>query len=274
MKSFIILIAVFSIILTPELSEAYQVTCSRDMKESYQRLIQLPEARQIVSNALKRGPIHVESSDDRTDGFEGMWDAGRRAVVISGKANQTTGQKINTMMMEFHNAQSDQQLCQLFKGAQKGRLTKEYYVEQVERVEHQNAVSSARLLAKGIHDSVYPSDAAWDVIEDFDDHYKVQQILEHSLWIARNFDQLNRHGPRESYKGTVPGLYQLTENEKFLLCRYLHLKSDMKSHQREVRERAQERFSRELSRQRRGGQGACCEASDTQTKCFDTVFGS
>jgi len=273
MKKNILLIAIFSIFLVPGFCLANQVTCSRDMHAAYQKLIQLPEAKDVVSNALKRGPIRVESSNGQSCGFEGMWDSGRRAIVVSPRANRSIGEKINTMMMEFHNAQSDARLCELFRGAHEGRLGKEFYVEQVERVEHENAVNSAKLLAKGIREGIYPANAAWAVMENFDDHYKIQQILDHSKWIAANYDQINHRGPHQAYKGTVPRLYQLTSKEKSYLCHYIRLKSEMASQNRQLREHAQERFARELSRRHRGGEKSQYARQTVQDRCFDTVFG-
>jgi len=274
MKNMILFLTVIGTMIASGFCEANQVTCSRDMRAAYETLIQLPEARQVVQNALKRGPIRVVSSYRDSDGFEGMWDAGSREIVVSPYANRTRGQKINTMMMEFHNAQTDERLGELFRGAHEGRLSKEYYVEQVERVEHQNALNSARLLAKGIQKGIYPHDAAWSVMEDFEDHYKIQQIMNHSLWIANNYDYINRYGQRQAYRGTVPNLHRLTPKEKSILCRYIHLNSELKSGNREVRERAQERFARELTRRRQGGSNACCRSHSAEAKCFEAIFGN
>jgi len=257
-----------------ELNGTHQVTCSRDLMQAYQTMIQLPEAKEVVDNALKRGCIQVVSR--HADGFGGMWDANNRMIAVSPRENQTLGAKINTMMMEFHNAQSDEDLSVIFTKAHNNQIGKEDYVEQVERIEHANTVNSSKLLAKGIEKGLYPKDAAWHIIEDFDDHYKVQQILDHSLWIARNYDQINRYSSKQPYKGTVQGLYHLNEKEKSMLCSFLMIKNDMKSERRAVRERAQSCFARELLRRRSGIHGSANQAysqmNSQEAKCFDAVF--
>nr|NGX58767.1 hypothetical protein [Chlamydiota bacterium] len=231
------------------------VYCSKDNSKAYHAIKKLPEVQELVNKILEDGSICIESNHRETSGFQGMWDSRRRKVVMNPYTNPTLGERINTLMMELHNAASDRQLSHLFRQAQAGRLTKDEYVEGVERVEHANAVGSSRLLALGIRRGFYPGDAAWDIYDDFDDHYMLQQVLDHSTWIAMNYNHLNPRGRHQKYHGTVPNLSKLSENDKNIICRYLSIKNNMKSPSREVKERAQQRFARELSRIRSGGRG-------------------
>lgn len=274
MKRFIVLMTAWSLFAVCHAHGAHQVTCTRDMMPAYQTLIQLPEAKAVVDKALENGPIRIESSGRRSGGFEGMWDSGRRAIVVSPTANRTVGQRVNTLMMEFHNAKSDREFDRLFAMARSNRLSKDKYVEEVERVEHINAVNSSKLLAAGIKRGVYPADAAWNVFADFDSHYQMQQICDHSLWIAREYDRINPRGRNQPYRGTIPDLHRLSGREKSTLCHYLYIKNDLKTGSPAVKERAQQRFARELSRQRMGGQRSYANQGGAPSRVFQAVFGN
>lgn len=249
-----------------------QVYCSKDNMQAFQTIKKLPEVQKLVNKILKEGSFSIVSSDRETSGFQGMWDSRQRRIVMNPYTNPSLGERINTLMMELHNAAADRELTKTFHQAKAGKLSKDAYVEAVERIEHANAVKSSRLLAQGIRQRLYPRDAAWDIYENFDDHYMLQQILDHSTWIAYLYNGLNPAGQHQHYRGTVPNLDKLSEKDKDIICRYLSLKNEMKSPSREVKERAQKRFARELSRIRSGAKRVGRQSSEA--KHFDLVFKS
>jgi len=110
-----------------------------------------------------------------------------------------------------------------------GKISKEEYVESVERMEHENALNCSILLEKGIRQGVFSASARWPIFHNFDDHYKLQQIKEHSLWLAKSYDRLAPASSTKrnvAYVGTIP---KLSAQDKQDVIRYLRIKNNLES---------------------------------------------
>lgn len=207
----------------------YSVTTTHPRAQAaLQKIQQIPEVRTLIIEAEKRGPIVVRVETLPHDKFEAFWDSSNRIVRINEPFNKVEGVFIGSLLFELHNAATDQQLKHFFTLAREGRITKEKYVESIERIEHQNALNTSTLLEKGIRLGLFNQDARWPVYRDFDDHYKVQQLQHHSAWIANNYDRMRNQRSAE-YQGTIAGLNTLSPEDRSALLAYLHIKNDLES---------------------------------------------
>ncbi len=222
----ILIIAFLLLFITPNLS-LYSITTSNPRAQAILTKIQkLPEVRKLIEDVEKEGSIKVEVQAITSANFEAFWDSRNRFVRINEKFNQKEGVFICSLIFELHNAATDRRFKQLYEMAKHGQISKDKYVENVERMEHQNALNTSVILEKGIRLGIFNADARWFILRDFSDHYKVQQMHGHSDWIAGNYDRL-RHQQSHPYKGTISTALSSTDKQN--LMRYMKIKDDLES---------------------------------------------
>lgn len=244
---------------------SHQIYCSQEYKPALKKLEQIGEIRNLIQRVLAEGPIRITSGGTAADDYQGYWNGTDRVIVLNPALSRTLGEHISTILMELNNASTNHELMRISDMAAAGKLTKDQYVEQIERMEHKNGLNTCRLLQKGHDLGIFPRDYCWDVYKSFDDYYMLQQILGHSALIANNYNYLSPQGRRQSYRGTVPNLHRLSKRDQESIGLYLQLKNDMQDSDRVVRERAQKRFSEELH-YIRSGANRFQNASDASKK--------
>jgi hypothetical protein len=245
-------------------SRGHSIVCARECQEALNRLRQIDEIQELVNRVLQEGGIRIVSRSTRSPSFRGMWNGGGRVITINPLYCRTLGDQITTILMELHNASTNKELSGIFRMAAAGRLTIDQFVEQIERMEHKNGLSTCRLLEKGHRMGIFPN-YNWRIYENFDDYYMLQQVLGHSLWIAGTYKSA---APRsgQAYRGTVPNIHRLSKQDRDDLCRYLEMKTGMDHPDRLVREEAQKRLSRELHTIRSGGSKSWNASNRLRTK--------
>ncbi|NGX42727.1 MAG: hypothetical protein K940chlam7_01013 [Chlamydiae bacterium] len=158
------------------------------LRHVVKKIYQLPEVQELLSKAQNDGRIGIDYW--RGPQFQAYWDSYQRMILLNPNQNRTEGSCISSILFELHNATTNREFNRLRNLVTNGRIGKEEYVESVERLEHQNALSTCRILRKGIRQGIFPRNAAWSVYDNFDQHYHVQRICGHSAWIAKSYDQL------------------------------------------------------------------------------------
>lgn len=190
------------------------------------QLLKLPEARQLLAQVSQEGPVGIAIDNHASGEFDALWDGIQRVIRLNSNRHPTQGSWICSILFELHNASTNQHMGSLFEAAEANRMTKEQWVQAMERMEHRNARNTCDLLEKGIAQGIYPAEARWDIFYSFDDHYKLQQLSGHSQWLARNYDQTNRLSPRpQSYQGTIPEISRMTAEDKKDFQYYLVMKN-------------------------------------------------
>lgn len=224
MKLRTLLITALLICISPNL---YSITTSHPRaKEILMKIQQLPEVTKLIHEVEKEGPVRVEVMDITSANFDAFWDSKNRIVRINERQNQVEGVFICSLIFELHNASTDGRFKQLYQMAKQGQISKEKYVENVERMEHQNALNASTILDKGIRLGIFDNSARWFILRDFNDHYRVQQMHGHSAWIARNYDRL-RNEQSQPYRGSV--YENLPSQDKKTLMRYMKIKDELES---------------------------------------------
>lgn len=220
----------------------------RELAATIEKLEKLPEARALIDEVQEKGPITIVYMDMPGQTLEGFWDATGRKIEVNRSTQQGEGRLLCTILFELHNAQTSQRLIQITNMARHNQISKDEFVSSVERMEHRNALNTSHLLQKGISLGIFPKDAFWPIYYQFEDHYKIQQLMAHSKWLADHYDRVNRSSSKERLKGTIPGLDKFTEQDKNDFMDYLAIKNDLESPFEQQRQRAFVALNKEYSR--------------------------
>lgn len=197
---------------------------SPKIERALEAIKSIPEGARLLKEIEKEGPFRVEIRAIDSFDFGAMWDSGNRSIVVNAARCHNDGIFISSLLFELHNARSTRYLEGEANKAVKGALSKEEYVATIERMEHSNALATIKILEQGIEKGIFPVTAKWTVIENFDDHYKLQQVSGHSVWIADHFDAMS---PRafKAYQGTIENFQHLTDEDKQKIAYYLSVKN-------------------------------------------------
>jgi hypothetical protein len=180
-----------------------------------------PESNQVINKALKEGSITVEILNKGMP-FEAMWASTIRKIAIDGRSHSDQGKILCHLLFELTNAVSESKYQDLYLMAKNGLIDCDSYVETVEKIEHQNMVQTVDIIEKGIATGVFPSSARWTIVYDFAIHYKIQQLVGHSLLIAEEYQDIAQQNSLSNYRGTVKNLKKMSKNERTSLAGYLY----------------------------------------------------
>jgi hypothetical protein len=188
----------------------------------------LPEARELIKRTQQEGEIKVAINTTIAGSFDAYWEANSRTILVNAQKNRSKGSLICSILFELHNASTDTTLSRLIERASRGEIDKETYVQAVEQMEHTNALNTIALLKKGVAKGIFPSNTRWPIFYNFINHYQVQQLQGHSQWLAAQYDQIAPKGTsRHPFKGTIPHLEHLNEQDKRDLLLYLSYKDNL-----------------------------------------------
>lgn len=234
------------------------------LKPLVTKLLKLPEARALLAQVSREGPVGIVMQNDPTGRFDAMWEGESRLIKVNPYRHPNEGSWICSILFELHNASTNQHMLSLFRSAEDNQFSKEIWVGQMERMEHTNALNTCRLLEKGIAQGIYPPEAHWTIFNSFDDYYKLQQITGHSHWLANMYDQSNAYSRRLPFQGTIPGLNHLTPEDKKDLQDYLAVKNNLKSSDQQEVNRSVAWLEKEYARLEE------CSLGKRQIGCFRT----
>ncbi len=163
------------------------------LKPAVEKMLRYPKAQRLLQEAQREGPISVRSRPFHVSTSNAMWNAGNRTITLNSNHPRNEGEAIRSMIFELHNAKNNKRLHAVDLQARSGSLSKEAYVRNIEWVEHQNALEAKHLLDEGVNLGYYPSSSRWPIIENFEEHYRLQQSAGHSQFIAGIYDQISPH---------------------------------------------------------------------------------
>lgn len=201
----------------------------KQLKTTVTKLLELPEARELLAQVNQEGPVSVVMQNDPSGQFDAFWDGNQRRILVNPHRHQTEGSWICSILFELHNASTNQYMRVLFESAKSNRISKDEWVKQMEKMEHTNALKTCALLDKGISQGIYPANSHWNIFYTFDDHYKLQQVTGHSDWLVNKYESIAPHNKFQEYRGTVPGLKLMSAEDKEDLLNYLSVKNQLES---------------------------------------------
>lgn len=155
-----------------------------------EKIEKLPETRALIDRVQSYGPIHIKVRDLPEFAFEAMWDGKTRTIVINKRFIKSEGHLICSIIFELHNAETERTLQGLVTEAITGQISKEIYVWNIEKIEHQNALATCQLIEQGIQQGLFPPSTRWNIEKDFEAHLLIQKKSGHSDWNANYYDRL------------------------------------------------------------------------------------
>lgn len=201
----------------------------QECEKAILKLQQMHEVKAMLARINQEGGVSIALHHDENSQFDAFWDGEKRVILVNPKRNQDVGAAICSILFELHNAKTNKKFLSLVKKARQSQISKDDYVENVEKMEFQNALDTHKLLEKGIAKGVFPSSASWKVYHQFEDYYKAQQLMGHSEWLANSYDALNRKHSQQSYRGTIPNFQKMSQQDKQEMLYYLSIKNSLSS---------------------------------------------
>lgn len=192
-----------------------------NVREVITRLRQVPESNEVITEALREGPITVEISNGRMP-FNAMWQNAPRKIVVAKHAAREKGSLLSHVLFELMNAASEEKYQRLCELAIDGLIDCDSYVEAVERIEYENMLKADAIVGKGISLGIFPPAVRWGMIDGFDTHYKIQQLAGHSTSIAEEYQQMTGRHRYSVYRGTVGDIKKMSQREKMAMIERLH----------------------------------------------------
>jgi len=194
-KIFILFFFIFSTTITTfsyaKKPSAYfaqnHITCAKQLQDVLAIIEELPEGKDLIQRVLKDGSISIKPNQKYSKKFDGYWEGSRRTIHLTASDRNTL---IGTLIFEMHNAIRDKDFEELDKKAYRGKISKKDYVEAIEYIEYENALSTKNILKKGIAKDIFPSSSYWNIPNNFSEHFAIQKSAGHSARIAKDFDRL------------------------------------------------------------------------------------
>ncbi|MGA8165336.1 MAG: hypothetical protein WB791_10025 [Waddliaceae bacterium] len=155
------------------------------------KLSSLPEGKELIERAMEQGPIAVRFQ--RGLSFPAFWETQQRIIIIDPDQNPTEGTRLTCLAFELNNALNDPYFQGLNERALAGSISKNQYVEGIERMEHQTGLKTQALLKKGVQQGLFPHDARQPTIENFEEHFRALQQTGHSRWIGDSYERMRRN---------------------------------------------------------------------------------
>lgn len=183
--------AAFLLVFVAAYSYSAEVYCEPKLQPYYNKIMQVPEARQLVQKTLEGGSFSITVGKQSLSGqFGAYWDLDNRVIAINMGPGRSEGKIICSLVFELHNAAISDKYDHLDNLASRRAIDRESYVQSVERLEYENSHSSRKIADKGISMGVFPQDVRRNVYSSFEEHYHWQKYGGHSAWIANTYDQL------------------------------------------------------------------------------------
>ena len=153
-------------------------------------LYQNKESQQLLSQAESEGPLTIKMASLGAQASNAVWLPDERTICLNVSKKRSLGSLICSMIFELHNATTTKQFNHTDQLAASGRLSKQKYIETIERIEYANALKTSQMLERGVRKGVFPADARYPIAPTFEEHYAIQIQYGHSQFIGRMYENL------------------------------------------------------------------------------------
>lgn len=179
------------LILFSFLTSIYLNADNAQINRCIQKIRQVPEARELMKEIQKEGPIAFSTSNHPViRQFGAVWDTDRRLILLSPESNRSEGEMIGSILFEMHNASVAPELMRLEKLAAAKKISRDDYIKSVEYLEYLNSKRCAELAQKGIDQNILPKSARLPTYRDFNEHFHFQKVSGHSEAVGKIYDQI------------------------------------------------------------------------------------
>lgn len=167
------------------------IDCAPQLRSCLNAIQQLPEARKLITNVQKEGPIRIVlTNHSLSRQFGAFWDVDRRIISISPAPHESEGDIIGSIIFELHNASTNSKINHYDHLASIGEIDRDNYVRAIEYLEYENSKKASLMAEKGIKLGLFPKSATLPTYSNFEEHFHYQKIGGHSAWIGKTYDQL------------------------------------------------------------------------------------
>jgi hypothetical protein len=170
--------------------ECGPIECAPELQQSLAQIQKLPAARELIAKVQKEGPFRIQVNRSISGQFGAFWDPDQRVIHVTLSPDRVEGSLIGSILFELHNAIASSKLDYYDSLAAARKISKDKYVEAVERMEYQNSLSTAKLAEQGVAMGIFPKGARMPTYASFEEHFRIQKMGGHSQWIANNYDSL------------------------------------------------------------------------------------
>lgn len=167
---------------------AAQPSYTPEVAKPLSYLYQIDEFRQLMAEVENEGAISIRTADFGMKISGAMWVSNKRAIYLNSASHLSLGNMIRSILFELHNAKTEKWFLYYDKMACEGRISKNEYIETIERLEYENVVRTVYILNKGIRMGLLPREAHWEVARTFQEHLHMQRHCGHSGLIGQTFD--------------------------------------------------------------------------------------
>lgn len=166
------------------------ITCDFQLQQSLQSILKIPEAKALVEEIAKEGPIRIMAGNHAVSKqFGAFWDPDRRIICIHLPSKVSQHEVIKSLLFELQNASSNSKIHQINQLARQGKIDKAYYIKSMEYLEYINSKKAAKMALAGIKIGAIPRGCVLPTYPTFQEHFAAQQQSGHSACFARNYDR-------------------------------------------------------------------------------------
>lgn len=192
-KKLLACLLIFNLLFLASLNGAQSsppITCDFQLQQSLQSILKIPEAKALVEEIAKEGPIRIMAGNHAiSQQFGAFWDPDRRIICIHSPSNISQHEVIKSLLFELHNASSNSKIHHINQLARQGKIDKACYIKSMEYLEYINSKKAAKMALEGIKMGAIPRGCVLPTYPTFQEHYAAQQQSGHSACFARNYDR-------------------------------------------------------------------------------------
>lgn len=166
--------------------------CVPELTQTLQAVYQLPEGKSLIHRVEAEGNFTIEAEKTGAFSSNAAWFPDERVISINLSKKRTKGSLICSLIFELHNAINQKQFNYFDRLAMQQQISKNKYIEAIERLEYVSAKNMVRMIQQGVEAKLFPSDTYWPIAPNFEEHFKVQIQAGHSRAIGSMYDSLVR----------------------------------------------------------------------------------
>lgn len=145
----------------------------------------------MVAKIQAEGAIRIVVSNEQlAKQFGAFWDPAKRRIAINIPYHRSEGEIIGSILFELHNAATNAKLIELHLRALRKQISKQAYVNAIEKLEYENSKSASAVAESGIRKGIYPLSARLRTHSSFPEYIRSQRLSGHSAQIAVHFERL------------------------------------------------------------------------------------
>ena len=131
-------LVLFTLALTP--LYAGFISTPSELKQAVDSIESLDEGRQFLDLCQKSGQIDLKFKALGQNQSTACWIGHERVIILNASREFTEGKKINSILFELNNSLTHNEFVNLNKLAYQNRISKNEFVESVERLEYNNVI--------------------------------------------------------------------------------------------------------------------------------------